>query len=45
MLNKERQAETAADGEQMPIAGSSSPNAAKPNVSGCTVNKTSKLSK
>ena len=35
MLNKESQAETNVDSEQMPIAGSSSPNAAKPNVSCC----------
>ena len=34
MSNKERQAETKVDSEQMPIAIPSSPNAAKPNVSG-----------
>ena len=36
MLNKERQAETNVDSEQMPIVNSSSPNAAKPNVGCCT---------
>lgn len=33
MPNKERQAETEVDSEQMPIAPTSSPNAGKPNVS------------
>lgn len=37
MLNKERQAETEVDREQMPIATTSSPNAAKPNVGCCPI--------
>ena len=37
MLNKESQAETEVDSEQMPIAPTSSPNAAKPNVMGSFV--------
>jgi hypothetical protein len=35
MHNKERQAETEVDSEQMPIDTTSSPNAAKPNVVRC----------
>ena len=38
MQNKELQAETKADSEQMSIATTSSPNAAKPNVGGSVSN-------